>query len=62
MPYGDTSEDRFNQQVKDGDLRTCAHERAFRRKHKRSDDDPLPPYADRGPRVVLDDYEPRERK
>jgi hypothetical protein len=39
------------QQVKDGDLRTYAHERAFRRKLKLSDDDPLPPYADRGPAI-----------
>lgn len=62
MPYEDNAHDRFMQEVKDGNLKTFAHERAFRRKLKLSDDDPLPPYADRGPTIVLDNYEPQCRK
>lgn len=60
--YEDDAIDRFVQQVKDGDLRSAAHERAFRAKHRLEDGQALPPWVERRVPDSTKDYEPQGRK
>lgn len=54
--------DQFNQQVKDGDLRSPAHERAFRLR-RRLGEEPFPPWVERRNKLDdLTDYDPQVRK